>query len=64
MCDYHVWRDGTYHIQKRAQLAQRLGAGLWKHSHGSVRQQGRHQGQKGQGQIHRVSQEKEPAGML
>ncbi len=62
MRHHHVRRDVTSDVQERAQLAPGPGARVRKHPHRAVRQQSRHQGQKGQGQVDRVPQEEEPAG--
>ena len=62
VCNYHVRRDGPGHLQECSQLASRLGTGLWKHSYCVVWEQGGYQGSKGEGKVHRLPQEKEPAG--
>lgn len=64
VCHNYVRRDVTCYVQERSELAQGSGEGVRKHPHRVVRQQGRHQRQKGEGQEHRVPQEEKFAGEI
>ena len=60
MRDRDVRRDVPGDVQERAELAPGPGPRLREHPHRAVRQQGRHQGPQGQGQVHRVPPQEEP----
>ena len=62
-CDY-VRRDFPRDVQERAELAPRFNPGLRKHPHCPLWKQSRHQGQKGQSQIHRLSSQEKSSGTI
>lgn len=62
-CDY-VRRDFPRDVQERAELAPRFNPGLRKHPNCPLWKQSRHQGQKGQSQIHRLSSQEKSSGTI